>query len=43
VAAGSNLQSPALLIVGEVVSLHGRLAWFNGEAPAVPAEVPQSA
>ena len=32
--AGSraNLESPALLIVGEVVSLHASLAWFNTEA-----------
>ena len=25
----ANLQSPALLVVGEVVSLHSSLAWFN--------------
>jgi uroporphyrin-III C-methyltransferase / precorrin-2 dehydrogenase / sirohydrochlorin ferrochelatase len=33
-AAASNVESPALLIVGEVVSLHDQLAWFNGAAPA---------
>jgi uroporphyrin-III C-methyltransferase / precorrin-2 dehydrogenase / sirohydrochlorin ferrochelatase len=36
----SNIQSPALLVVGEVVSLHASLAWFN---TAAPAEVSQSA
>ena len=40
VAAASNIQSPALLVVGEVVSLHASLAWFNN---ALPAEVSQSA
>jgi uroporphyrin-III C-methyltransferase/precorrin-2 dehydrogenase/sirohydrochlorin ferrochelatase len=39
-AAASNIQSPALLVVGEVVSLHASLAWFNS---AAPAEVSQSA
>jgi uroporphyrin-III C-methyltransferase/precorrin-2 dehydrogenase/sirohydrochlorin ferrochelatase len=39
-AAASNIQSPALLLVGEVVSLHASLAWFNS---AAPAEVSQSA
>ena len=33
-AAASNVESPALLIVGEVVSLHDQLSWFNGAAPA---------
>jgi uroporphyrin-III C-methyltransferase/precorrin-2 dehydrogenase/sirohydrochlorin ferrochelatase len=28
----ANLESPALLIVGEVVALHASLAWFNSEA-----------
>jgi uroporphyrin-III C-methyltransferase/precorrin-2 dehydrogenase/sirohydrochlorin ferrochelatase len=28
----ANIESPALLIVGEVVSLHASLAWFNNEA-----------
>ncbi len=28
-AAGARLESPALLVVGEVVSLHHSLAWFN--------------
>jgi uroporphyrin-III C-methyltransferase/precorrin-2 dehydrogenase/sirohydrochlorin ferrochelatase len=38
--AASNVRSPALLIVGEVVSLHASLAWFN---TALPAEFSQSA
>jgi uroporphyrin-III C-methyltransferase/precorrin-2 dehydrogenase/sirohydrochlorin ferrochelatase len=29
VSSEANLQSPALLIVGEVVGLHSTLAWFN--------------
>jgi uroporphyrin-III C-methyltransferase / precorrin-2 dehydrogenase / sirohydrochlorin ferrochelatase len=40
VAAASNIHSPALLVVGEVVSLHTSLAWFNS---SLPAEVSQSA
>jgi uroporphyrin-III C-methyltransferase / precorrin-2 dehydrogenase / sirohydrochlorin ferrochelatase len=32
-AAASDIQSPALLVVGEVVSLHASLAWFNNTAP----------
>jgi uroporphyrin-III C-methyltransferase / precorrin-2 dehydrogenase / sirohydrochlorin ferrochelatase len=28
-AAGANLESPALLIVGDVVALHSSLAWFG--------------
>jgi uroporphyrin-III C-methyltransferase/precorrin-2 dehydrogenase/sirohydrochlorin ferrochelatase len=40
VTAASTIQSPALLVVGEVVSLHASLAWFN---TALPAEVSQSA
>jgi uroporphyrin-III C-methyltransferase/precorrin-2 dehydrogenase/sirohydrochlorin ferrochelatase len=32
-ASRANLQSPALLVVGEVVSLHASLAWFNAAAP----------
>jgi uroporphyrin-III C-methyltransferase/precorrin-2 dehydrogenase/sirohydrochlorin ferrochelatase len=40
VTAASAIQSPALLVVGEVVSLHASLAWFNTTAPA---EVSQSA
>jgi uroporphyrin-III C-methyltransferase/precorrin-2 dehydrogenase/sirohydrochlorin ferrochelatase len=39
-AARAKLQSPALLVVGEVVSLHDSLAWFN---PAAQIEVSQSA
>jgi len=42
-AAASNIQSPALLVVGEVVSLHASLAWFNTGATAAPADVSQSA
>jgi uroporphyrin-III C-methyltransferase/precorrin-2 dehydrogenase/sirohydrochlorin ferrochelatase len=32
VSSGAKLQSPALLIVGEVVALHASLAWFNAGA-----------
>jgi uroporphyrin-III C-methyltransferase/precorrin-2 dehydrogenase/sirohydrochlorin ferrochelatase len=39
--AGSGIQSPALLVVGNVVSLQGSLAWFN-RVP-VSAEISQSA
>jgi uroporphyrin-III C-methyltransferase / precorrin-2 dehydrogenase / sirohydrochlorin ferrochelatase len=39
-AAPAGLQSPALFVVGEVVSLHDSLAWFNS---AAPLEVSQSA
>ncbi len=39
-SARANLQSPALLVVGEVVSLHNSLAWFN---PAAQLEDSQSA
>jgi uroporphyrin-III C-methyltransferase / precorrin-2 dehydrogenase / sirohydrochlorin ferrochelatase len=39
-AARAGLESPALLVVGEVVSLHDSLAWFNTGAPL---EVSQSA
>ncbi len=43
-AARSNLESPALLVVGEVVSLHASLSWFNGAAQAgAGLEVPRSA
>jgi uroporphyrin-III C-methyltransferase / precorrin-2 dehydrogenase / sirohydrochlorin ferrochelatase len=38
--AAAHVQSPALLVVGEVVSLHRSLAWFNN---APPLEVSQSA
>jgi uroporphyrin-III C-methyltransferase/precorrin-2 dehydrogenase/sirohydrochlorin ferrochelatase len=31
-AARSRLESPTLLVVGEVVSLHDSLAWFNKDA-----------
>jgi len=40
VTVASNVQSPALLVVGEVVSLQRRLAWFNS---AAPLEVSRSA
>jgi uroporphyrin-III C-methyltransferase/precorrin-2 dehydrogenase/sirohydrochlorin ferrochelatase len=40
VAARAGLESPALLVVGEVASLHASLAWFN-TAPA--ADISQSA
>ncbi|MDP9088428.1 MAG: siroheme synthase CysG [Pseudomonadota bacterium] len=36
----SSVESPALLVVGEVVSLHDSLAWFH---TAVPAEASRSA
>jgi len=39
-ASRAQVESPALLLVGEVVSLHAALAWFNNE---VPADVSQSA
>ncbi len=39
-AAQADLKSPALLVVGEVVSLQPSLAWFNA---AAPLEVSQSA
>jgi uroporphyrin-III C-methyltransferase/precorrin-2 dehydrogenase/sirohydrochlorin ferrochelatase len=29
VSADANLESPALLVVGDVVALHSTLAWFN--------------
>jgi len=38
--AAADVRSPALLVVGEVVSLHHSLAWFN-DAP--PLEASQSA
>jgi uroporphyrin-III C-methyltransferase / precorrin-2 dehydrogenase / sirohydrochlorin ferrochelatase len=43
--ARANLESPALLVVGEVVSLHAALSWFNGDAAAddASAVVSQSA
>jgi uroporphyrin-III C-methyltransferase len=39
-AAHARVESPALLIVGDVVSLHTSLAWFNKVAPL---EVSQTA
>jgi uroporphyrin-III C-methyltransferase/precorrin-2 dehydrogenase/sirohydrochlorin ferrochelatase len=32
-AGRAHVESPALLIVGDVVSLHASLAWFNKEPP----------
>jgi uroporphyrin-III C-methyltransferase / precorrin-2 dehydrogenase / sirohydrochlorin ferrochelatase len=32
-AARARVESPALLVVGDVVSLHDSLAWFNAAAP----------
>ncbi len=44
VAARANLESPALLVVGEVVSLHQALSWYNGAAQGGAAsEVSRSA
>jgi uroporphyrin-III C-methyltransferase/precorrin-2 dehydrogenase/sirohydrochlorin ferrochelatase len=37
-ASQANLLSPALLIVGKVVSLHASLAWFNGSEAAKIAQ-----
>jgi uroporphyrin-III C-methyltransferase / precorrin-2 dehydrogenase / sirohydrochlorin ferrochelatase len=34
VSSRANLESPALLIVGEVVALHSTLAWFGAAAEA---------
>ena len=31
IAARSRLKSPCMIIVGEVVSLHDKLAWFQPE------------
>lgn len=39
VVAAIGCQSPCLIIVGEVVSLHGKLQWFAGEVPAHAAQV----
>jgi uroporphyrin-III C-methyltransferase/precorrin-2 dehydrogenase/sirohydrochlorin ferrochelatase len=33
-AARAGVESPALLVVGEVASLHASLSWFNTYAPA---------
>ena len=33
-AAGSGFSSPSLLIVGDVVRLHGTLDWFDTETGA---------
>jgi uroporphyrin-III C-methyltransferase / precorrin-2 dehydrogenase / sirohydrochlorin ferrochelatase len=32
ISAEAHLESPALLIVGDVVGLHSALAWFSGDA-----------
>jgi uroporphyrin-III C-methyltransferase/precorrin-2 dehydrogenase/sirohydrochlorin ferrochelatase len=39
-AAHANLESPVLLVVGEVVALHAALAWFGG---AEAVDISQSA
>jgi uroporphyrin-III C-methyltransferase / precorrin-2 dehydrogenase / sirohydrochlorin ferrochelatase len=39
-SSAANVESPALLLVGEVVALHSTLAWFGG---AAAIELPQSA
>lgn len=36
----AGAQSPSLLIVGEVVSLHETLSWFEGSADAEPSFLP---
>jgi uroporphyrin-III C-methyltransferase / precorrin-2 dehydrogenase / sirohydrochlorin ferrochelatase len=40
VSSDANLESPALLVVGDVVALHATLAWFN---TADPVELIQTA
>ncbi len=43
-AALAGLESPALLIIGEVVALHSTLAWFNTAAAAADGtRVPRAA
>jgi uroporphyrin-III C-methyltransferase/precorrin-2 dehydrogenase/sirohydrochlorin ferrochelatase len=37
-AQSRGLESPALLIVGEVAALHATLAWFGGAAAAPVSE-----
>jgi uroporphyrin-III C-methyltransferase/precorrin-2 dehydrogenase/sirohydrochlorin ferrochelatase len=32
VSSAASLESPALLVVGDVVALHSALAWFNTTA-----------
>ena len=34
VSRGAKLESPALLVVGDVVALHSSLAWFGAAAPS---------
>jgi uroporphyrin-III C-methyltransferase/precorrin-2 dehydrogenase/sirohydrochlorin ferrochelatase len=36
----AGTQSPSLLIIGEVVSLHETLSWFEGSADAEPSFLP---
>lgn len=36
----AGAQSPALLIIGEVVNLHEQLAWFQGSPEAEPSFLP---
>ena len=35
---GAKLESPALLVVGDVVALHSSLAWFGAGAPSALSE-----
>jgi uroporphyrin-III C-methyltransferase/precorrin-2 dehydrogenase/sirohydrochlorin ferrochelatase len=42
-AIKAGLAPPTLIIVGEVVKLRAKLAWFNpGETPAVAAPIPET-
>jgi len=38
IAARSHLQSPCMIIIGEVVNLHEKLAWFKPEAAKESAD-----
>jgi len=37
-ARSQGIESPALLVVGEVAALHAELAWFGGDAAASVSE-----
>jgi uroporphyrin-III C-methyltransferase len=39
-AAAARVNPPAVIVVGDVVALHGRLAWFPPDVP--PADVPSA-
>lgn len=41
-AAGAGLRPPTLIIVGQVVTLHDRLAWFAEAGAKAMPEVPQT-